>query len=283
MKRTLCILTIAAFIGLCLPAQSAAQSRFTLRLTGGLNMLDGGDLNSGAEGWFDLYQIVAQALGNSTSGDFSAAKLGLNLGGDFIFKFNESLGLGIGAGFLSASKESVMTFSTPFSRGDINHQVEASAIPLRLGFFYFLPVGPTMNVVFNAGLGYYLAEAKYAATATSGGISLTDKIDASGGGLGFHGGLGLEIALMTNLGILVDLSGRFASFAGFEGEQLNQSGIIMSGSGKLYATDINSGLGAYRLLVVRSTSPSGSDVVSSAEAKVSFSGFSLTAGFFFRF
>ncbi len=53
MKRIMCILAILGLLGLCLPAQSQAESKFSIRLSGGLNMLDGGDLNTGAEGLFD--------------------------------------------------------------------------------------------------------------------------------------------------------------------------------------------------------------------------------------
>ncbi len=278
MKRVLSILTVAAFIGLCLPAQSQAQSRFTFRLAGGLNMLDGGDLNTGAEGWFDIWQALAHSGGHSTSGDFSPAKLGLNFSGDFVFKFNESLGVGIGAGMLSASKESVMTVSGP-GGGDATHRIKASAVPLRLGFFYFLPVGSAMNVVFNAGLGFYLAKANYRMILTGAGTS-TIEFDTSGNGIGFHGGLGLEIALAPNLGILVDLSGRFASFGGFEGKQINDGTTT---SGKLWAFDSSSLLGNVHGITVQATAPSGPGVSNAAEAKVSFTGFSFAAGFFFRF
>jgi len=280
MKHYSCIFSIVALISLCLPAQSQAQSKFTFRLSGGLNLLDGGDLNTGAEGSFNVWQAMAHLAGNATSGTFSAAKLGLNFSGDFIFKFNESMGVGIGAGMLSAAKESVMTFSSAWVSGDITHQVKASAIPLRLGFFYFLPVGPTMNVVFNAGLGYYLAKANYTMIGTAGGTSETIELDASGGGLGFHGGLGLEIALMPNLGILVDLSGRFASFGGFEGDQTGGGTTI---PGTLYAFDGSSALGNFHRIIIQAALPSGSGISHAAEAKVSFTGFSFVAGFFFRF
>jgi opacity protein-like surface antigen len=281
MKRMVCILAILGLIGLCLPAQSQAQSKFSIRLSGGLNMLDGGDLNTGAEGLFDFWDALVRGLGNTTSGVFSAANLGLNFGGDFIFKFNENMGVGLGAGMLSASKESVMSFSNPGGHGDFTHKVTASAVPLRLSFFYYLPVGSTMNVVFNAGLGYYLAKANYLLTVTGGGTTVTMESDASGSGLGFHGGLGLEIALMPNLGILVDLSGRFASFGGFEGKEIDNGATAVSG--KLYAYDLSSTLGNFHVIVIDNTLPSGVGISHAAEAKVSFTGFSFVAGFFFRF
>lgn len=260
---------------MCLPAQSQAQSRFSFRLAGGLNILDGGDLNTGGEGWFDLWEAGVLYAGIATSGDYSAAKLGLNFGGDFIFKFNESMGVGIGAGMLSASKESVLAYSSLTGSGVFTHRVKASAVPLRLGFFYYLPVGSTMNVVFNAGLGYYLAKANCQS------IILGDTVeyDASGGGLGFHGGLGLEIVLMPNLGILLDLSGRFASWGGFEGEETDGTTV----SGKLYALDVSLATGDFHVIMISATPPSGSLISNVAEAKVSFTGFSFLAGFFFRF
>jgi hypothetical protein len=280
MKRIICVVAIFGLIGLCLPAQSQAQSRFTLRLNGGLNMLDGGDLNAGAEGWFNFWDAFATAFGNTTSGTFSAAKLGLNFGGDFIFQFTPSMGVGIGAGMLSASKESVMDFSNPGGSGTITHNVTASAIPLRLSFFYFLPASPTINVVFHAGLGYYLAKADYKMTLSGGGTTTTDEMDTSGNGLGFHGGLGVEIALMQNMGIMAELAGRFASFGGFEGDETDGG----TTHGKLYYYDDNLGsFGTYPTIVIDNSLPSGSGISNAREASVSFTGFSFVAGIFFRF
>jgi len=282
MKRIVCILAILGLIGLCLPAQSQAQSRFTLRLSGGLNFLDGGDINSGGEGSFGWWDAFARAFGNTTSGTYSAANLGLNFGGDFIFQFNESMGVGIGAGMLSASKESVDNFTNPSTTGTMTHKISASAVPLRLGFFYFLPVSPSMNVVFNAGLGYYLGKANYTLTISGGGTTITINDDASGSGLGFHGGLGLEIALAPNVGILVDLSGRFASIGGFDGTETVDGST--ASTGKLYAWDSDAGTyGTFHLIGINSTLPSGFGISHAAEAKVSFTGFSLVAGFFVRF
>jgi hypothetical protein len=281
MKRIVCILAILGLLGLCLPAQSQAQTKFTLRLGGGLNFMDGGDLNSGGQGSFNFWDAVARAIGYTTSGTFSAANLGFNFGGDFIFQFNESMGIGIGAGMLSATKESVDRLSIGSTSVTFTHKIAASAVPLRLGFFYYLPVSPSMNVVFNLGLGYYLGKGNYTMTVSGGGTTSVSNNDASGNGIGFHGGLGLEIALAPNMGILVDLSGRFASIGGFSGTETVDGST--AATGKLYAYDYSTMVGNFHVLVVDNTLPSGPGISNAAEAKVSFTGFSFVAGFFVRF
>ena len=280
MKRIFSIFLILGLIGLCLPAQSQAQSKFNLRLYGGLNMLGGGDLNAGAEGWFDFWDYLATAFGNSTDGEFSPANLGLNFGGDFIFMFNPNMGVGLGAGMLCASKESVMEWSNALYDGTFTHTVKASAIPIRLGFYYFLPAASNMNIFFNVGLGYYLAKANYTMIMEASGSSPeTMESDASGGGLGFHGGLGLELSLSPMFGIIAELTGRFASFGGFEGEQRNGT----TESGTLYYFEGDLGTQTFPVIGVYDTEPSGSGVSDAREAKVSFTGFSFVIGAVVRF
>jgi len=150
-----------------------------------------------------------------------------------------------------------------------------------LSFFYFMPASPTINVVFHVGLGYYLAKADYKLEFTSGGSSVTDEYDTSGNGLGFHGGLGLEMALSPNMGIYAELAGRFASFGGFSGNEIDGG----TTSGKLYYYEYNAGptYGTIPMLLISNTLPSGYDISNAREASVSFTGFSAVAGLFFRF
>jgi hypothetical protein len=280
MKKFLCLLVCLVVVGFLLPAQAEAQLRFGFKAYGGLNMLNGGDLNAGAEGWFDFWDYFATAFGNATDGEFSPAKLGLNFGGEILVMFTPNMGVGLGAGMLSAAKESVMEWSNASYNGEFTHTVKASAIPIRLSFYYMFPAGSKMNVFFNAGAGYYLAKANYKFVMTSSGSSPTTmEHDASGGGIGFHGGLGLEYALSPMFGIVAELMGRFASVGGLEGEQRN--GTIDEGT--LYYLEANLGTQSFPLIGVYDTKPSGSGISDAREAKVGFTGFSFVIGFFVRF
>jgi len=278
MKRIVSLIVCLGILALFLPSSSQAQMRFGFKAYGGLNMLNGGDLNAGAEGWFDFWDWFASILGYTTTGEFAGAKLGLNFGGEFLLMFNPNMGIGIGAGMLSASKTSIWEGTLGTYTVTMDHTVKASAIPLRLSFYYFIPAGANMNVFFNAGAGYYLAKANYMNVETNSG-TYTTEYDASGSGLGFHGGLGLEYALSPMFGIVAELQGRFASFAGFEGEERNGTTY----EGTLYYFEGDLGTMTFPMIVIDDTKPSGTGVSNAREAKVDFSGFSFVVGFFVRF
>lgn len=97
---------------------------------------------------------------------------------------------------------------------------------------------------------------------------------SDGGGIGFHGGLGIELGLTPQLGLLIEIKGRYASFSNFEGTYEIDS---YSEKGKLWAFDSDNNT----LIEVAEDKPTGVDNVH--QAKVDFSGFSALIGFVFWF
>jgi len=287
MKRIATLTLAAALAALSFPAAAEAQFGVKARVYGGMSLLSGGDLNKGAEGMFNFYDAYFRALGFATRGEFTPAQAGFNLGGDLIFQFNPSIGLGLGAGYTSAALTSVDEFQGAGGSGAISHRVRSAALPLRLSFFYFLPVagGEKYNVVFHAGLGYYLSRAGHTFRLESGGSWLEQDLDCSGKGLGFHGGIGLEIALSGNMGLILEAGGRYAAFAGFEGDKTvrNSLGAIVATRGKLYYFEFSPTGGTFPQLDVSDTEIAGPGIGSLREAEVQFTGLSVTIGVFLRF
>jgi len=279
MKKLQTIVLLAAM--LCLLAQAGnAQVKAGLRLYGGLNFLNGGDLNKGAEAWHDVYVFEALSAGYSSQGSFSPAHLGMNFGGEIVILFTPRIGLGLGAGYISASRTSAVEFHKLLNPTiDLSLQPKATVIPLQLSFYYFLPVASWMNIVLQAGPGFYLAKAYYHHRAENPTYFEEITIDTKANGLGFHGGVGFEFRVSSQLGLLVEFLGRYASVSGFEGEMTTaNSGGSWNENGVLYL--INAGF--FNGLLVSSIKPSGPGV-SSEEAAVDFSGFSFRGGFFIRF
>lgn len=276
MKRAFGLLICICFLGFCLLSQAQASSRLSFRITGGLNWLDGGDLNAGAEGVFDFYEYFAALLGVSHEGDFSPARLGMNFGGELVFMITPRVGVGLGAGMLSAVKNPAMEWTDGGDRGEMRYRIKASAVPIRLSFHYVIPASSRMNVFLNAGLGAYPAKVEYSVIWTEDGSPTGSfGLDASKLGMGFHGGMGLECALTTIFGIVAELAGRYSSFAGFDAEVTDGTE-----SGQLYYLESDFLSRTFATLAISDTKPPGSNV---REAKISFTGFSVTAGFFIRF
>ncbi|MGB9005334.1 MAG: outer membrane beta-barrel protein [Candidatus Aminicenantales bacterium] len=283
MKKLLTAILCLAMV--CFLAQAAgAQVKAGLRFYGGLNYLGGADLNNGGQAWFDFYKLSATSSGYSSQGTFSPAHLGLNFGGEIMILFTPQIGLGLGADYLSATRTSKIEYTKIFNptlEQSINPK--ATAIPIKLTFYYFLPAAPWMNVVLQAGAGYYLAKAYYHQRVHDPTSYEDIEIDTKGNGLGFHGGLGFEFPFASQLGFLVEFLGRYASFSGFDGKiTISTTGSSTTDNGKLYFIKIYSWPLSYSLLLVTPVKPTGTGITAE-EAKVDFSGFSLRAGFFIRF
>ena len=161
-----------------------------------------------------------------------------------------------------------------------------SAIPLRLTFFYSLPLGSIINFRLQAGAGYYLAKLNYHLRVED-PFYFEDRLyDTKGGGIGFHGGLGLEINLSPMVGLFFDLTGRYASFANFKGDDTESSsmGSVTTHDADLYFIKVHDApYGTFSILYMATTKPTGPELALVRLAEVDFSGFSFFTGFIFRF
>ena len=288
MKKLISVSGVVLLLLFVLPSAARAQydtSRFGFKLSGGLNYLGGGEFDKGAVGFGQTWYSMLQILGLSPSGAFASAHLGMNFGGEFIFQFSPSMGVGLGVEYISATKSSEITYVPAGVVGNYSWKSSPSAIPIKATFYYFLPSGGNLKFFFNAGLGYYFAKANYE---TEFWPFLTPPAkavaDTSGGGLGFHGGLGMELGLSPMLGIIAEVKGRYASFSNFDGSIAYTfplgGAAAFTDNGKLWYTDYNYlGLGTQGWLWVSTTTPAGT----AHQAKVDFSGFSFVIGFVVHF
>ena len=291
MKKIFCVCAVVLLLILVLPTAARAQvdtGRFAFRLYGGLNYLGGGDLNKSLEGWSGVYGYAWSLIGFSTADEFKNAGLGMNFGGDFVFQFNPSLGVGLGVGYLQASSTSELTYTHVLPAvPDIveTYEVRASAIPIKASFYYFLPSSGPVGVNVHAGAGYYLAMA-YAryhfALLSDWSQNVYDNLP--GGGIGFHGGLGLEFKLSPMVGIFAEAQGRYAAFANFEGDEVytDSFGTSITNTGEAWTLDVSGSGRTFTISVIDATQPSGSGISNVHPTKVDFSGFSLVVGLVIR-
>ncbi|MCX6558201.1 MAG: hypothetical protein NTW95_12365 [Candidatus Aminicenantes bacterium] len=274
-KKTFVGLTLLSLL-LIAPLKMEA-SAFKFRIFGGGIYLQGGDLNSGLQGWTDYWKAYRNLQGyTQQTGSFNPVHFGLNVGGDVILQLSPHWGLGVGTEYIMATKSSVFAFQSLTKQINWNILGKVQAVPAKLSVFYFMPVKDSLTIVIHAGAGYYSAKTRLE--------SLTDVdpnmeyiIDASAQGTGFHGGLGLELKLSTGVHFFIEGVGRYASLSGFKGK----TSITGDGSwdGKLYYWEATKSFidnyGYIDLLVSPPTVPSVNFV---REAKIDFSGLSLRAG-----
>jgi hypothetical protein len=285
--RILAVFLSTFFLAAILAPGSAYGSGIglSLKLYGGLDYLNDGDLNEGLKGMTDYYEKYFWYFGLTKSGgEYKPVHMGTNFGGDLIIQFTPAVGIGLGAGYLQGTSESTVTF-TPVE-AEVKTAPKASAIPLRLGMYLTLPAGPIVNINFHAGLGYYLAKISYDFRTSAAGDWHQQSIEADATGLGYHGGFGFEFKLSRAVSLFFEGQGRSARIGGFEGsiEETDSSESPSSKNGKLYYYQYAAGvLGTFPVITVNDTEPSGSDISNVREAKIDFSGLSAVAGIIIHF
>ncbi len=277
MKKALVVFCILAFFALLAQSPAQAQTTFGFKVTGGMAYVGGGDMNKGAQGWSDAWHAIFTGVGASAAGGYSPVHLGMDLGGEFLVQFNPSLALGLGAGYLQASKSSSMTLTAGSSSAEDTWAPKISAIPITATLYYYLPSAGGIKFFLDAGVGYYLGKYQDSWQVVFLG-TVQESYDMTANGIGFHGGLGLEVPLSPMISLLVEARGRYAELGGFNGT-FKSGTSTTTGDAWIEPTDAL-GFGTFPLLTVNSSTPS---TAGAYKAKLGFSGFSAVLGFLFHF
>ncbi|MBD3414888.1 MAG: hypothetical protein GF421_10715 [Candidatus Aminicenantes bacterium] len=233
-------LIIVCFVFLILPGQSGAeeielqltqgqsnpcsQMSFGLRLMGGASLLMQNDLNDHIQGLNDNYDDLSSSVPSLiVDSEYEPIKMGLDFSGEILINFMPHFSIGIGAGYISAGKESSIeiSYTSMIGSQEFTMSPQISAIPITLSLYYGIPVGNGMEVVLNGGAGYYLGTINYemAQISTSmGTYEYTEDWNAQSNALGFHGGLNLEFGFSSNMAFVVGARGRLVKFTDLSGD-----------------------------------------------------------------
>jgi hypothetical protein len=192
--------------------------------------------------------------------------------------------LGIGSGYIWISEgvdSSLIKETTGSVTTTHTHDTEISAIPLTASIYYFLPVSSKTKVSLSVGTGYYFTKLidQYRLENDM-GYWFTRSPNASSSGLGFHGGLGLELSVSRGVAIILEGFGRHAKIKGFEGTEdvADSADLSVSTKGTLYQYQADRGYGWYPVVMLSGAAPSGDNVRNGREAEVDFSGFTMRIG-----
>jgi len=166
--------------------------------------------------------------------------------------------------------------------GTNTSNLDAKAIPVTLGIYYFLPVSPKLRFSIGAGAGYYFARfSRTTHREDNASYWLDADFTGSGGELGFQGGIGLEYALSKNVALVIEGFGRFAKVKGFEGnrKRIDSDGLNDSFNGKFYHSERYVWTEEWLTRVsINSEPPAGDDVRNVRDLEIDFSGYTLRVG-----
>ncbi len=265
--------------------ESSGDLHLSLRLQGGINYFQGGDLNPGFGGNFKFLKFESSYYGFTQTGGYNALHVGSDIGGDLIFQINRFLGVGIGIEFIKSSQNSKVTDSgmgynhTDWDSYSISPKL--SSVPLKVGLFYSLPMSRKINFIANAGIGYYFNKLNYEARwEGSHDFFVGDKFYTSKKGIGFQGGLGIEYMLTTKMSFFLETQGRYARFRKFLGTVVSIDSPL-SNSGMLYYVELHEPVLTWgRFEISGKTGDSGyvNPTTFERDAIIDFSGVSLQAG-----
>jgi hypothetical protein len=273
MKRIAKIAIMIGLIFLLLPGLSFGTG-LDLRIYGGLSYFSPQDVNKGVKGWTDLHAEFLTDAGYSQQGDTEPIRWGMDLGGDILVHFTPVVALGIGVGYIKGDKTSEIIFEKG-TTVSMTNQIRISAVPIRAGLFFTIPMNHSANLSLHVGSGYYLAKCNWDWNSGSLG-ELHHSTKANG--FGFDGGLGFEFNLSPGLAFFVEGTARYAKIKGFEGtEKGREVSDTWEQEGTLYYVEGTS----YPALLLRESMPSGYRIA--REAEVDFSSVAVTAGLKLKF
>ncbi|MBP7706874.1 MAG: hypothetical protein KA243_06475 [Candidatus Aminicenantes bacterium] len=268
----------------------AAFSRLSLRLYGGYSHMLANDVNKGSSYYFQLVEAYAAEGYGTATGGYSPLHGGYDFGADLVYQITPSFGIGVGAGYIRSSADSLATF-TGEGTVDLLASTMLSAVPIRLGLFLDVPLGGKLALTANAGAAYYLGlkftgmqGLEFAADDWM-RMSL-EATERSGLDIGFHGSLGFEYKFTPKLGFFVEGLGRYAKLKNFEsvtGTQESSGGLSEDTEGKLYLVTGSIGDSEISMFTISETEPLPDPGTTVREPKFDLSGFSLQAGFRIRF
>ncbi len=263
--------------------QSRQKRGVALKLTGGMNYMLPGDWNDFMNGWTDYENNCATELGGSTEGSFKSIRWGLDFEGEVIFYLNPRFGITIGSGYIYGKKGpdgKTMTSNLPDATFNLNHDMQISAIPVKVGVYYCLSRSSKSRFFLSGGIGYYFAKiSEVYENQWDGNWSHEDQ-GAKGEGLGFQGGMGLELDITKNIAFVVEGYGRYAKIGDLAGERSWSMSFGPSGSrrGSLYYYELDAPYGLLPYIEINSRVPGGTNRRNVRKATVDFSGFTVRIG-----
>jgi hypothetical protein len=261
-------------------AGPAGADRISLLLFGGANLAAGGDLNTGAQGLADLY---AGTIGVPGDTRVAPAKLSLLYGGEIAFPIASGLFITLGAEYHQCAKETLVSYAKSGTTDKFTANPGFQGLPLKLGMTFY----PVEFIYVRLGASYYFAKASYFYRYEHDKFWQEWQGEATGQGLGFWGGLGLEWSLSGALAFVFEATGQFATITSFVGTgtvtDSTATGTVTE-EGKLYAFNSRtSNQTSYPLAFIRNKVPAEAGVENAREASVDFSGISIRAGIKIKF
>jgi opacity protein-like surface antigen len=275
---------VVGIVCLCLALSAAGFAEgVSLRLTGGMYYMIGGDYNNILQGRTDYYHSLSSL---NVTGDLSKMILAANFGLELVVDITNTIGIGLGVGFLHATNDAAMQAVSGSNSIQEEFTPLLTSFPIMLNLHITIPVTENVNVHLSGGPGAYFSVFKFnrSLSDTSTGLDQTLFFDSTTAtSFGFQGSLGLEYHVSDSVCMFAEVKGRSAFVSGFTGPWsltgADANGTISaSGAGPVWYEEVQTGTSYYADMVVKGKAPSGSDLRNVRLSRISLGGIGLQVG-----
>jgi len=227
----------------------------SIHLGGGLNNINGGDLNSMITDYKQWIEDYNEYYITDYSVNWKELKWIQNFRGEVLLNLSSSFSIGLGTEYLTKKSRGTNTFNNVFN-GTIYEstyyydysliynytgepEYRLTAIPVTLNAYFFMPINNRLKVFIVGGIGYYFGQLKYNNPYQSDseynedhyandGTYLyswlddysydgTETYQAKCNKIGLHGGVGVDFKLFSNISLVAEANYRHVSFKDWKG------------------------------------------------------------------
>jgi hypothetical protein len=200
----------------------ASEGRLSLKISGGLDYIGGGDVN-------DFFLSMNKLYLSSDQGDENLKNLHLGYEGqaEVIYRLSSKWRIGICSGIVQA-KRAPNKLIRYYATGDmsVTYHTRISMIPVEARLYFTAISSPKNSLYLHAGIGYNFSHWKnsrdyqYSQSSPSYEYKSAWEEKAEANGFNFRFGIGNELKLLSRLSVVVEGYGRFARLEGFKGEKV---------------------------------------------------------------
>ncbi len=233
MKKGILVLT---FITTLLTAKALYSENgfFSIKLSGGMSRLsDRGDLKKWFQGEKAYFDWLGTQQNYTTKSNYPFKQDEPEGSFEIIFKPFNYIGVGLGLGYMKRSWNSSAEINYNYGGNlgsekiELSSKEELNVFPVTLSVIFSVPYKFLRGNVL-AGGGYYFTNLKFANESKYFWQNFPDKenyrhhytsnLTTRAGGIGFHGGIGLEIKIISHLSFSIDAIFRSVILGDIKGE-----------------------------------------------------------------
>ena len=256
--------------------------RVSVRLTGGLGELGGGDVNDGVALWSAVHESRLRrwviGLRPSDGGEPGALRRGTEFGADLIVHLTRHMAIVGGIGRIGGSSDGAIEHAVVFGgrRGMTRNAtaLRVRSVPLRVGAQYATPVGRRVNLAVEGGAGLYFTRLSWLHELNANGPISRWVSETRGHDFGMHGGLWIDVGLSERHGLVLGVELLRAEVGGLHGYR--EGTFNYQSPTRTDGTLAVSGFS--RLLVVGESSWLGATLRPDSAAEVGLSGLRFRVG-----